>query len=85
MFGAEGFEPPAYWSQTSRANQAALCPEKGINLPNQLVFLNQFLSKFGLKISCHGRGIVPFSKKRRKKTHDSVPAIFQCSKTQTVL
>lgn len=25
--GAEGFEPPAYWSQTSRASQAALCPE----------------------------------------------------------
>ncbi len=27
-FGAEGFEPPAYWSQTSRASQAALCPDK---------------------------------------------------------
>ena len=26
-FGAEGFEPPAYWSQTSRASQTALCPE----------------------------------------------------------
>lgn len=25
--GAEGFEPPAYWSQTSRASQAALCPD----------------------------------------------------------
>ena len=25
--GAEGFEPPTYWSQTSRASQAALCPE----------------------------------------------------------
>ena len=25
--GAEGFEPPAYWSQTSRASQTALCPE----------------------------------------------------------
>ena len=24
--GAEGFEPPAYWSQTSRASQTALCP-----------------------------------------------------------
>lgn len=24
--GAEGFEPPAYWSQTSRASQAALYP-----------------------------------------------------------
>ncbi len=24
--GAEGFEPPTYWSQTSRASQAALCP-----------------------------------------------------------
>ncbi len=27
-FGAEGFEPPTYWSQTSRASQAALCPER---------------------------------------------------------
>ena len=27
-FGAEGFEPPAYWSQTSRASQTALCPAK---------------------------------------------------------
>lgn len=27
--GAEGFEPPAYWSQTSRASQTALCPEEG--------------------------------------------------------
>jgi hypothetical protein len=27
-FGAEGFEPPAYWSQTSRASQTALCPDK---------------------------------------------------------
>lgn len=27
-FGAEGFEPPAYWSQTSRASQTALCPVK---------------------------------------------------------
>jgi hypothetical protein len=27
-FGAEGFEPPTYWSQTSRASQTALCPEK---------------------------------------------------------
>lgn len=26
-FGAEGFEPPTYWSQTSRASQTALCPE----------------------------------------------------------
>ncbi len=26
-FGAEGFEPPAYWSQTSRASQTALCPD----------------------------------------------------------
>ena len=26
--GAEGFEPPAYWSQTSRASQAALYPDK---------------------------------------------------------
>jgi hypothetical protein len=26
--GAEGFEPPAYWSQTSRASQTALCPVK---------------------------------------------------------
>jgi hypothetical protein len=26
--GAEGFEPPTYWSQTSRASQTALCPEK---------------------------------------------------------
>lgn|GEM_PF-7073321 len=25
--GTEGFEPPTYWSQTSRANQTALCPE----------------------------------------------------------
>ncbi len=25
--GAEGFEPPTYWSQTSRASQTALCPE----------------------------------------------------------
>lgn len=29
-FGAEGFEPPAYWSQTSRASQTALCPERPI-------------------------------------------------------
>jgi hypothetical protein len=28
VFGAEGFEPPTYWSQTSRASQTALCPEK---------------------------------------------------------
>ncbi len=28
MIGAEGFEPPAYWSQTSRASQAALYPDK---------------------------------------------------------
>ncbi len=27
-FGAEGFEPPTYWSQTSRASQAALCPDR---------------------------------------------------------
>ena len=27
-FGAEGFEPPTYWSQTSRASQTALYPEK---------------------------------------------------------
>ncbi len=27
-FGAEGFEPPTYWSQTSRASQTALCPDK---------------------------------------------------------
>lgn len=26
-FGAEGFEPPTYWSQTSRASQAALYPD----------------------------------------------------------
>lgn len=26
VFGAEGFEPPTYWSQTSRASQTALCP-----------------------------------------------------------
>lgn len=26
--GAEGFEPPTYWSQTSRASQTALCPDK---------------------------------------------------------
>lgn len=26
--GAEGFEPPAYWSQTSRASQTALCPDQ---------------------------------------------------------
>ena len=26
-FGAEGFEPPTFWSQTRRASQAALCPE----------------------------------------------------------
>ena len=28
VIGAEGFEPPTYWSQTSRASQTALCPEK---------------------------------------------------------
>jgi hypothetical protein len=28
IFGAEGFEPPTYWSQTSRASQTALCPDK---------------------------------------------------------
>ncbi len=28
FFGAEGFEPPTYWSQTSRASQTALCPEE---------------------------------------------------------
>lgn len=27
-FGAEGFEPPTYWSQTSRASQTALYPDK---------------------------------------------------------
>jgi hypothetical protein len=27
MVGEDGFEPPTYWSQTSRANQAALHPE----------------------------------------------------------
>ncbi len=27
-FGAEGFEPPTYWSQTSRASQTALCPDQ---------------------------------------------------------
>lgn len=34
-FGAEGFEPPAYWSQTSRASQAALCPDEIVhyNIP----------------------------------------------------
>lgn len=26
IFGAEGFEPPTYWSQTSRASQTALYP-----------------------------------------------------------
>lgn len=26
-FGAEGFEPPTFWSQTRRASQAALCSE----------------------------------------------------------
>jgi hypothetical protein len=28
VIGAEGFEPPTYWSQTSRASQTALYPEK---------------------------------------------------------
>ena len=28
-FGAEGFEPPTYCSQSSRASQAALCSEQG--------------------------------------------------------
>ncbi len=32
-FGAEGFEPPTYWSQTSRASQTALCPERSKILP----------------------------------------------------
>jgi hypothetical protein len=27
-FGAEGFEPPTYWSQTSRASQTALYPDQ---------------------------------------------------------
>ncbi len=30
IFGAEGFEPPTYWSQTSRASQTALCPDSFI-------------------------------------------------------
>ena len=28
-FGAEGFEPPTYCSQSSRASQAALCSDFG--------------------------------------------------------
>lgn len=27
VIGAEGFEPPTFWSQTRRASQAALCPD----------------------------------------------------------
>lgn len=31
-FGVEGFEPPAYWSQTSRASQTALYPDRRLEI-----------------------------------------------------
>ncbi len=33
MVGARGFEPPASWSRTRRASQAALRPDRGHSSP----------------------------------------------------
>ncbi len=44
-FGAEGFEPPTYWSQTSRASQAALRPvaKTKENVTKLKIFFNFFV------------------------------------------
>ena len=38
--GVEGFEPPTYWSQTSRASQAALYPGKKAQVYDLSVFFS---------------------------------------------